>query len=71
MTPSAEHGADAMIDTDPTSPTGGAPGWRAALSTAEIQDLLRVRAWRAWVSVALNWGVIFAAFALVAAGRTR
>ena len=56
-----------MIDTNPTSATGGAPGWRAALSTTEIQDLLRVRAWRAWVSVAINWGVIGAAFALVAA----
>ncbi len=41
--------------------------WRAALSQEEIHDLLRVRDLRAWLSLAINWGVIFAAFALVAA----
>ncbi len=56
-----------MTDAAQTSTIENAPGWRAALSQAEIHDLLRVRPWRAWGSVALNWGVIFGAFALVAA----
>jgi fatty acid desaturase len=51
----------------PAAPTNAVPAWRAALSPAEMHDLLRPRAWRAWLSIATNWGVIFAAFALVAA----
>lgn len=52
----------AVPTPSPTTPT-----WRAALSQAEIHELLRISDWRAWGSVAANWGVIFAAFALVAA----
>ena len=51
----------------PAASITAVPAWRAALSQDEIHDLLRVRAWRAWLSVAANWGVIVAAFALVAA----
>jgi fatty acid desaturase len=49
-----------------TSPQAGAPGWRDALTRAEIQDLLRPRDWRSWVSVAVDWGLVFAALAGVA-----
>ncbi|HSP99691.1 MAG TPA: fatty acid desaturase family protein [Candidatus Dormibacteraeota bacterium] len=55
---------DALASTPQTATP---PAWRAALSPEEIHDLLHVRNWRAWLSVATNWGVIFAAFALVAA----
>ena len=43
-----------------------APSWQAALSREEIRELLTLRDWRSWVSIAANWGVIGAAFALVA-----
>ena len=41
--------------------------WRDALSREEIQDLLRPSDWRSWLSVAVDWGLVFAAMALVAA----
>ena len=44
-----------------------APAWRDALSAAEMKSLLARNNWRGWLSIALNWGVVFAAFALVAA----
>ncbi|MBX3027035.1 fatty acid desaturase family protein [bacterium] len=53
-----------------TPSTAAIPAWRAALAPEEMRDLLRVRAWRAWLSLAVNWGVTFAAFALVAAWPT-
>jgi fatty acid desaturase len=40
--------------------------WRAALSRDEIDALLRTNDWRGWLSVALDWALIFAAMALVA-----
>ena len=43
-----------------------APSWQAALSREEIRELLTLRDWRSWLSIAANWGVIGAAFALVA-----
>jgi fatty acid desaturase len=43
-----------------------APSWQAALSREEIRELLTLRDWRSWVSIAANWGVIGTAFALVA-----
>lgn len=43
-----------------------APSWQASLSREEIRELLTLRDWRSWVSIGLNWGVIAAAFALVA-----
>jgi fatty acid desaturase len=43
-----------------------APTWQAAFSREEIRELLTLRDWRSWVSIGLNWGVIAAAFALVA-----
>jgi fatty acid desaturase len=46
----------------------GAPpvGWRDALSREDIQELLRPSDWRSWLSVAVDWGLVLAAMALVA-----
>jgi fatty acid desaturase len=41
--------------------------WRDALSREEIQALLRPADWRSALSVALDWGLVFAAMAGVAA----
>jgi fatty acid desaturase len=40
--------------------------WREALTDAELRELLTMRDWRSWLSIAIDWGVIGAAFALVA-----
>jgi len=40
--------------------------WRDALSDAEMADLMRIRDARAWVSIAVDWALVAAAFALVA-----
>jgi fatty acid desaturase len=45
--------------------TTAAPAWREALSKEDIRDLLVMRDWRSWLSVATNWALIAAAFALV------
>ena len=42
------------------------PIWRAALSREEVQRLLEPRDWRSWCSIAVNWGLVAASFALVA-----
>ena len=44
-----------------------APAWRDALSRDEVRDLLELSDWRSWVSIVLDWGLVFAAMALVAA----
>ncbi|MDJ0850361.1 MAG: fatty acid desaturase family protein [Myxococcota bacterium] len=44
-----------------------APHWRDALSREEIQELTRTNNWRGFLSIALDWGLVFAAMALVAA----
>ena len=41
--------------------------WRDALSREEIAALLEPADWRSWVSVAVDWGLVFAAMAVVAA----
>jgi len=41
--------------------------WRDALTREEIQALLRPSDWRSALSVAVDWGLVFAAMALVAA----
>ncbi|MGH7963514.1 MAG: fatty acid desaturase family protein [Candidatus Binatia bacterium] len=43
------------------------PRWRAALTREEIAGLLAVRDAWAWFSILFNWGIIGAAFAIVAA----
>lgn len=40
--------------------------WREALSREDIRDLLELRDWKSWTSIAVNWGLVAAAFALVA-----
>jgi len=42
------------------------PPWREALSREDIRELLAQRDWKSWVSIAVNWGLVTAAFALVA-----
>jgi fatty acid desaturase len=44
----------------------GNSGWRSSLSREEIAALLEMQDWRSWLSVAANWGLVFAAMALVA-----
>jgi fatty acid desaturase len=41
--------------------------WQEALTREEIRELLEVRDWRAWLSLLVDWGLIGASFALVAA----
>jgi fatty acid desaturase len=40
--------------------------WQEALSPAERRELLVVRDWRAWISIAVDWALVGASFALVA-----
>lgn len=40
--------------------------WRAVLSREEIRDLVTIRDHRAWLSLVLNWSIIFGSLALVA-----
>lgn len=42
------------------------PVWASALSVEERRDLHRTTAWRSWLSFAINWALVAAAFALVA-----
>ena len=42
------------------------PAWRQALSRDDIGALLEMRDWKSWRSIAVNWGLVFASFALVA-----
>jgi fatty acid desaturase len=41
--------------------------WRSALTREEVRSLLEPADVRSWLSIAANWGLVFAAFALVAA----
>jgi len=41
--------------------------WRAALRPEERRALLETNDWRGWLSIGLDWGLVFAAMALVAA----
>jgi fatty acid desaturase len=61
--PAALAAADAP-DLDADARTNAA--WHERFTRAEIQDLLRVSNARGWLSIAVNWGVIAAAFAMVA-----
>jgi fatty acid desaturase len=53
--------------TLPETITGAGRNWRKALSREEIADLVEIRDLRAWLSISLDWGLIGASFALVAA----
>lgn len=54
----------ALPDLDADARTNEA--WHARFTREEIQELLRVSSWRGWLSIALDWTVIAAAFAMVA-----
>jgi fatty acid desaturase len=43
------------------------PAWREALSKQDIRELLEMRDLRSWWTLALNWAIVFAAMAMVAA----
>jgi len=44
----------------------GNSDWRSAFSREEIAALLTMEDWRSWLSVATNWGLVFASLAIVA-----
>jgi len=46
---------------------GGERAWREALGAEQMRELQTLRDGRSWFSLALNWAIIVAAFALVAA----
>ena len=52
-----------MTSATAATPT---PTWREALSREELDALLRTDNWRAWCSIALDWGLVAAAMTLVA-----
>jgi fatty acid desaturase len=56
------------VDAQPRNAEAAAPAvaWRDVLSRAEREALLRTDNRRAWLSIALDWGLVFAAMALVA-----
>jgi fatty acid desaturase len=41
-------------------------GWRTALTRDEVRDLLEMRDFRSWLSIAVSWAIVLACFALVA-----
>ena len=40
--------------------------WREVLSRQEIDSLLEIEDWRGWVTLVVDWSIVFASFALVA-----
>ncbi|HWP64506.1 MAG TPA: fatty acid desaturase family protein [Candidatus Limnocylindria bacterium] len=44
-----------------------ARAWQEAISRDELAELLAMSDWRSWLSLAMNWGLVGAAMALVAA----
>ena len=63
MTDSFSDRAELAMEPNPRTPPRN---WQEALGTAEIRELQTLRDWRSWFSLALNWALVFAAFALVA-----
>src|SRR5581483_1946985 len=55
------------MTTEAAAPTAdAAPSWRDALTQQEIRSLLEMRDLRSWWTLAVDWGLVFASFALVA-----
>ena len=54
------------MTTATTAQPDTAPGWRDVLSQQDIHGLLEMHDLRSWWTLAVNWGLVFAAFALVA-----
>ena len=40
--------------------------WRAALTRSDIESLLQLHDLRSWISITLNWAIVFGSFAGVA-----
>ena len=62
----------ALAAAEPAAPSLDADArtneaWHARFTREEIQELLRVSSARGWLSIAINWGLVAASFALVAA----
>ncbi len=57
------------LDAPPQRSGAGeaAPHWRELLSPDERRALLETNDWRGWLSIGLDWALVFAAMALVAA----
>ena len=53
-----------MSAAAPENPT---TGWSSSFSRDELDELLAMNDLRSWGSIALNWALVFASFALVAA----
>ena len=54
-----------VIDTTELA-AGDAKRWLDALTRTEIHELRRMNDWQSWASVLVDWGLVFASFALVA-----
>jgi fatty acid desaturase len=55
-----------MTATTQTS-TEAARRWRVALTRDEIASLKAMQDWHSWLTIIVNWGIVFGAMALVAA----
>jgi fatty acid desaturase len=60
MGPPIRHHRDVSPQATDESP------WRGVLTREEIKELLAMRDWRTWASLAIDWALIAASFALVA-----
>ncbi len=68
-TPKRDQSASASLTAPQSSSTAaGAAGWdwRDSLTRTELQALLEIDDRRSWLTLATNWGIIAASFALVA-----
>lgn len=54
-------------EAEATTDASRRPTWQEALPPDERRRLLALHDWRSWQSIATNWGLVFASFALVAA----
>jgi fatty acid desaturase len=61
----AEAAIDTLPDLDADARTNQA--WHARFTREEIRELLAVESWRGWLSIAIDWGIVAAAMAGVAA----
>ena len=60
----ASHNPSASLASSAPSASGW--DWRDSLTRDELQELLEIDDRRAWLTLATNWGLVFASFALVA-----
>src|SRR5206468_2769627 len=62
---SMNSSAAAVVDPAELA-AGDAKRWLDVLTREEIQELRRMHDWHSWASLLTNWGLVFAAIALVA-----